>query len=254
MAEKGATVKIKVRQKNSEGELQEMTCEMNEELAIFLNSPIGDPETKESIVKMIFDTQAPQVEQGPETPDSVLHTAETEDSDQKVHIWSETEEKQLIALRTEMDDAFYKNKNHETLWQKIFENMNSAGIKVTKQQIMNKWRNLKRKYKETIDLNKKTGNEKHEFKYQNEFDNLFGHKASTKAAVSFDSGVNAEERKKKREIDKKATRPKKRSAENLLMKMENMNKEMREQMERHQEEKLRRFDRLLDIIEKQGQK
>lgn len=38
------------------------------------------------------------------------------------------------------------------------------------------------------------------------------------------------------------------------MKMENMNKEMREQMERHQEEKLRRFDRLLDIIEKQGQK
>uniref|UniRef100_K1QEA4 Uncharacterized protein n=1 Tax=Magallana gigas TaxID=29159 RepID=K1QEA4_MAGGI len=33
---------------------------------------------------MIFDTQAPQVEQGPETPDSVLHTAETEDSDQKM--------------------------------------------------------------------------------------------------------------------------------------------------------------------------
>lgn len=121
-----------------------------------------------------------------------------------------------------MDDAFYKNKNHETLWQKIFKNMNSVGIKVTKQEIMNKWRNLKRKYKETIDLNKKTGNEKHEF------DNLFGHKASTKATVSFDSGVNAEERKKKREIDKKAIRPKKRSAENLLMKMENMNKEMRE--------------------------
>lgn len=34
-------VQIKVRQKNSEGELQEMTCEMNEELAIFLNSPNG---------------------------------------------------------------------------------------------------------------------------------------------------------------------------------------------------------------------
>lgn len=153
-----------------------------------------------------------------------------------------------------MGDAFYKNKNHETLWHKIFENMNSAGIKVTKQQITIKWRNLKRKYKETIDLNKKTGNEKHGFKYQNEFDNFFWHKASTKAAVSFDSGVNAEERKEKREIDKKATRPKKRSAENLLIKMENMNKQMREQMERHQEEKLRRFDRLLDIIEKQGQK
>lgn len=72
-----------------------------------------------------------------------------------------------------MDDAFYKNKNHETLWHKIFENMNSAGIKVTKQQITIKWRNLKRKYKETIDLNKKTGNEKHGFKYQNEFDNFF---------------------------------------------------------------------------------
>lgn len=88
----------------------------------------------------------------------------------------------------------------------------------------------------------------------NEFHNFFGHKASTKAAVSFDSGVNAEERKEKREIDKKATRPKKHSAENLLIKIGNMNKEMREQMERHQEEKFRRFDRLLDIIEKQGKK
>lgn len=43
--------------------------------------------------------------------------------------------------------------------------MNLVGIKVIKQQIMNKWRNLKRKYKEIIDLNKKIGNEKYEFKY-----------------------------------------------------------------------------------------
>lgn len=149
-----------------------------------------------------------------------------------------------------MDADFHRNKNHETLWQIFFEKMNAAGIKVTKIQILNKWRNLKRKYKETIDLNKKkTGNEKHEFKYQNEFDNLFGHKASTKATVSFDSGVNGED-KKKETTDDKPARPKKRSAENLLNKMENMNKEMREQMERHQEEKLRRFDRMLDIFER----
>lgn len=54
-----------------------------------------------------------------------------------------------------MDADFHRNKNHETLWQKKFGKMNAAGIKVTKIQILNKWRNLKRKYKETIDLNKK---------------------------------------------------------------------------------------------------
>lgn len=54
-----------------------------------------------------------------------------------------------------MDADFHRNKNHETLWQKKIQKMNAAGIKVTKIQILNKWRNLKRKYKETIDLNKK---------------------------------------------------------------------------------------------------
>lgn len=49
-----------------------------------------------------------------------------------------------------------------------------------------------------------------------------------KVVVLFDSGVNVEESKNKREIDKKVIWFKKCFVENLLMKMENMNKEMRE--------------------------
>ncbi|XP_061186801.1 LOW QUALITY PROTEIN: uncharacterized protein LOC133194919 [Saccostrea echinata] len=242
-----------------------------------------NPETKESIFKLIFDIQSEspseslattattaqnfqspamqmqQPESDPESPTanaqvpsviSLPQTVPMEDGDQKVHIWDETEERQLISQRTNIDEAFHKNKNHDTLWQKIFENMNAEGIKVSKLQILNKYRNIKRKYKETIDLNKQTGNEKHEFKYQREFDNLFDHKASTKATVSFDSGVPVNQQKKKKENDKKKSQPKKRSAESMIMKMEIMHRDMSEQIQRHQEEKLRRFDRLIDIFER----
>ncbi|XP_062599907.1 uncharacterized protein LOC134271109 [Saccostrea cucullata] len=288
MAETVETVQITVKRRKT-GE--ECTCVMSKDLATFLQDPKGDPDTKESIYRLMFDSESPsesaalhpesvatntqnfespgmnmqKPESNPESPTanaqlppakSLPKTVPMEDDDQKVHIWGESEERQLIFQRTMFDEAFHKNKNHDTLWNKIHENMNAEGIKVSKLQILNKFRNMKRKYKETIDLNKQTGNERIEYKYQKEFDDLFGNKPSTKATVSFDSGASVAKQEKeipvtdKKTTDKKSTHPKKRSAEMIYTKMETMHKEMREQMQRHQEEKLQRFDRLLDIFEK----
>lgn len=54
----------------------------------------------------------------------------------QVHIWTE-EEKLLIMSREEMDDEFYKLKNHEVLWARITRNMYYNGVKVTRSQVKN---------------------------------------------------------------------------------------------------------------------
>lgn len=120
-----------------------------------------------------------------------------------------------------------------------------------------------------------TGVENISWKYEEEFNNLFGHRASTQASCTFDSGKKtgeklvisedkesidssaghkAESGTGKKEINQmKRPLPKKRSSESLSTmfgKIESMSKDMRNQMERHQRDKMRRFDRLLDIFEK----
>ena len=62
------------------------------------------------------------------------------------------------------------------------------GIHVTKLQLINKWKALKKKYKEINDENNKTGNKKHSWKYLEQFSEVHGNRASTKVAVSFDTG------------------------------------------------------------------
>ena len=47
---------------------------------------------------------------------------------------------------------------------------------------------MKKKYKEINEENNKTGNKKHSWKYLEQFSEVYGNKASTKVAVSFDTG------------------------------------------------------------------
>ena len=105
----------------------------------------------------------------------------------QVHIWTDVEEKRHISLRNTLDDEFHKSKNHESLWAKIHNTMVAEGIVVSKAQVLNKWRNMKKKCREVKDANNKTGNSETTWKHENDFDDLFGHKASTQAACTFDS-------------------------------------------------------------------
>lgn len=74
------------------------------------------------------------------------------------------------------------------MWQAITKELNGEGLKLTKQQIINKWKSLKKKYKEIIDHNSKTGADRMDWKHKDVFDGAYGNKASTKLSVSFDTG------------------------------------------------------------------
>lgn len=167
-----------------------------------------------------------------------------------------------------MDSQFHQSKNHEVLWSRITDMLNSAGVKVTKAQVMNKWKNMKKKYREVLDANNKTGNSPTTWKYLEDFNRIFGHKASSTAVCTFDSSrkgreklisvpndsnsTSSEEMDKDgtcKEVEKEQTR--KRKTENLssmFQRLEDIGKSMVEQMDRHQEEKMQRFDRFLDIF------
>lgn len=66
--------------------------------------------------------------------------------------------------------------------------MKDMGIVVSKLQLLNKWKSLKKKYKEVNDENSKTGNSAQTWKHFERFSEVYGCKASTRVAVSFDTG------------------------------------------------------------------
>ena len=78
-------------------------------------------------------------------------------------------------------------KSHEVLWGKITEKLNAENVNVSKVQVINKSNTLKKKYKEVIDDNSKTGNQRTNWKYFEVFNEAYGNKTGTQAALTFDS-------------------------------------------------------------------
>ena len=168
-----------------------------------------------------------------------------------------------------MEDDFCGNKSHDTLWQAILKELNGEGMKLTKQQIINKWKSLKKKFKEVNDHNSKTGADRVDWRHKEAFDRAYGNKASTRVSVSFDTGRQNELKKDedilKRKIDKgnadsdgtvenKAELLKKKKKPNLksdlIEKLDAQNSKLMEQMDAQHKDKLERMDRMLDLFER----
>jgi hypothetical protein len=187
---------------------------------------------------------------------------------QSVHIWTTAEEKRLIECRLAKESDFSGNKAHDTLWLSITKELNGEGLRLTKQQIINKWKNLKKKYKEINDHNAKTGADRVDWKHKEAFDSAYGNKASTRLSVSFDTGRHELKKSEtlKRKLEnakpdregteqtesdlpkKKKTKPNVRGE--LIDKLDTQNSKLMEQMELQHRQKLERMDRMLDLFER----
>lgn len=86
-----------------------------------------------------------------------------------------------------MEEEFEQVKNHDVLWNRITKTLNNHKVPVTCKQVKNKWKNLKKTYTKVVDDNQKTGNKKTTWKYFEEFNLLYGNRASTTAKVTYDS-------------------------------------------------------------------
>lgn len=250
---------------------------VSKELADIYASPNGDPETKKAIKDAIISTfdnrDTPKDSASHEnTPSSSSDTAFSSCSgdSQTFHLWKESEEKLLIDLRLQREDRFLGVKSHDTLWGEIANEMKDMGIVVSKLQLLNKWRSLKKKYKEVNDENSKTGNNAQTWKHFERFSEVYGCKASTRVAVSFDTGrktklavshdnsspqaetptCSPSSPFKKPDIKVKSKKRKMNETTKLIENIQEQNQDLMQSIERHHDDKMKRIDRMLDIMEK----
>ena len=141
---------------------------------------------------------------------------------------------------------------------------------------------IEKKYKEINDANNKTGNKKHSWKYLEQFSEVYGNKASTKVAVSFDTGrfkdklkidmnldkdedlsVVPEEEKQTTSSDRdsnstmltkgaelKSTKRKISDSNKIMESIQEQNRELINSMKTQHEDKMRRIDRMLELMDK----
>ncbi|KAK6183329.1 hypothetical protein SNE40_010831 [Patella caerulea] len=92
-------------------------------------------------------------------------------------------------MRLGMESDFIKGiKSHSTLWNKVRKELQKMGFALSTVQIINRWNALKKKYKKvTDDNNNKTGSERMDFKYLDEFHEVFNKRAATVPKLLIDS-------------------------------------------------------------------
>lgn len=259
--------------------------QLSPELAAIVLDPNGDPQTKASIKEAVLsqilssNSNEPQESECDPALNIPTNTHSSSSSSKqcvpdKIHIWNENEERLLLQLRFDDEKNFKSQKNHDVLWGKIADKLNTEGVNVTKVQAMNKWKTLKKKYKEVVDENNKTGNQKTTWKYYEIFNKEFGNKAGTKASITYDSlrdyklkvekkdsegssNKNEDESSNTSEKGKSTKHAKKRKTEInevLLDQAQAQNDKLLGTLRKQHKDKMRRMDRFLNIFEKSVRK
>ncbi|XP_038045163.1 uncharacterized protein LOC119719731 isoform X2 [Patiria miniata] len=182
--------------------------------------------------------------------------------------WSDRDSTLLVSLRVKMEDSFHGTKAHKVLWNKIAKEMQSKGCLVTTDHCQNKWKSIKREYKQTVDHNSQTGANRKICKFYTELDELYGNNESTRPSMTLsscsvpsttgnllDETEEPAEKVAKLPIGRKSRKPTK--LPNVVDWLNEFHKEQRERDKRreemvreHNRQKLDRFDRLLDILAK----
>ena len=101
--------------------------------------------------------------------------------------WKSEETRALVTLRLEMESQFVSSKSHSVLWNEIHRKLTELRVKCTVTQAMNKFKQLKRTWKATIDNNSKTGAERKTCLFEDEFGVAYGTKAGTRPTFTMGS-------------------------------------------------------------------
>ena len=118
----------------------------------------------------------------------VVDSGKAEDMKPLPKMWTNQETKLLFFKRINNDKQFNSSKRHQTLWSSISsELLNEQGLNATPKQCENKFKSLKREYKATLDHNNRSGSNVKTFPFYEEFNNLYGYKASWKPGFTLSS-------------------------------------------------------------------
>ncbi|CAG2199016.1 unnamed protein product [Mytilus edulis] len=203
-----------------------------------------------------------------DTPSTSSFNADTPStctsSTSNIHLWTDKQEDMLVHLRHERHDAFGKTRNHNTLWKDIANEINSTfKCNITATQVMNKYFNLKKRWKEVLDGARGSGSEAKYFRLKEDFDQQYGTKASSRPAYLLDTIADKDKNKNAKETNEtenpasKVTKGqgedgkgKKRKSTDVVCLLEKQNTDFMNKMEEFHKDKMNRFDKLLDLYKK----
>ena len=96
----------------------------------------------------------------------------------------------LIRLRSQRNDLFAKTRNQFSLWKNITAEINNqkVGVDVSAQQVMNKWKSLKREWRKVIDYNS-LGRKKKTCKFFDEFTKIYSSMSPSNSRFTLFSGT-----------------------------------------------------------------
>ncbi|XP_011453252.3 uncharacterized protein [Magallana gigas] len=152
---------------------EQLQAVLSRDLYEMVNDPNCDPNLKEQVYKAAVNNKTSSDTSRPSTTSSDTSRPSTTSSDtsrpstsssscsspvngpEKVHIWKECEEKELISIRSDMKEEFEQVKNHDVLWNRITKTLNNHKVPVSCNQVKNKWKNLKKTYKKVVMIIKK---------------------------------------------------------------------------------------------------
>ena len=165
------------------------------------------------------------------------------------------ESKLLVQLRGEKDAKFNSLKVHKRIWCDIAKEMSMKGYDVTTEQCENKWKAIRRKFREMVDHNRKTGNDRQTCPFQDELDAIYGTKENVNPSFTLGCWEKPTEVSR---VSFKKNALKKLPTLDFLEKINDENKKHAESREKlvlqMHKEKMDKFDKLLDILGKQTQK
>lgn len=186
--------------------------------------------------------------------------------------WSKDAVLKLIELHTENDHLFSKvGYKKKSIWEKISASMKGFGYNFTGLQCEQKWKNITKNYRDTIDHNSKSGNDKKECPFFKELNEVYGFRPNVTPVYLLDNNNNNEEnsdngdgdstvietplckRKISPVIVSPNNEPKKKGNNEVL----DFLKEMRDDQEKlfhelqsQHNDRMRKEDRKLDLMEK----
>ncbi|KAF8365099.1 hypothetical protein HHK36_032896 [Tetracentron sinense] len=122
-----------------------------------------------------------------------LHSSNIDTGD-RIPQWSIQETKELLTIRTELDQTFMETKRNKLLWEVISSKMKEKGYNRSADQCKCKWKNLVTRYKgcETI----APENVRQQFQFYNELQAIFAARMQRMLWIEAESGASGSSKKK----------------------------------------------------------
>ena len=103
-------------------------------------------------------------------------------------VWSDKATKLLIHLRQEHEADFNKpSTKKKNLWEKISAKLREYGHDFTGPQSENKWKNLTKEYRKTVDTNNTSGSSRATCSYYDELNAAYGYRPNVTPVVTCSS-------------------------------------------------------------------